>query len=161
MKLIEILPLAGVGLVKLGMSRAEVHAVMGAPPTSFRKVPTSAYPTDAWHRGFHVFYGGIEPSVEFIELSANSGFEVLCLGQHVFSTPASRLVEKFLAVTPFDPFDEELGYSYVFPALELAVWRPDMEEPQGKYFSTVGIGCVGYFSRRIPNNRSGTLKKST
>ncbi|AEO40446.1 hypothetical protein [Xanthomonas euvesicatoria] len=156
MTVIEIFPSAGVGLVKLGMSRAEVHAVMAAPPTSFRKVPTSAYPTDAWHHnGFQVFYGGIEPSVEFIELSANCGFEVLCLGQRVFSTPASRLVEKFLAVTPFDPFDKELGYSYVFPELELALWRPDMEEPQGEYFSTVGIGCVGYFSRKIPAESTG------
>lgn len=147
MKVLEIFPLAGAGFVKLGMSRAEVHAVMGAPSTSFLKVPTSPYPTDAWHHnGFQVFYGGIEPSVKFIELSRNCGFEVLCLGRYVFSTPASKLVEQFLAVTPFDPFDKELGYSYVFPALELAVWRPDMEEPQGKYFSTVGIGCVGYFS---------------
>ncbi|MGV7197861.1 hypothetical protein [Xanthomonas euvesicatoria] len=101
------------------------------------------------------FLWGIEPSVEFIELSANCGFEVLCLGQRVFSTPASRLVEKFLAVTPFDPFDKELGYSYVFPELELALWRPDMEEPQGEYFSTVGIGCVGYFSRKIPAESTG------
>lgn len=120
---------------------------MGAPSTSFLKVPTSPYPTDAWHHnGFQVFYGGIEPRVEFIELSRNCGFEVLCLGRYVFSTPASKLVEQFLAVTPFDPFDKELGCSYVFPALELAVWRPDMEEPQGKYFLTVRIGCVGYFS---------------
>ncbi|WP_257998600.1 hypothetical protein [Xanthomonas arboricola] len=147
MKVIEIFPLAGAGFVKLGMSRAEVHAVMGVPSTSFKKVPTSLHPTDAWlHNGFQVFYGGIEPSVEFIELSSSSGFEVLCLGQYVFSTPASKLVEQFQAVTSFDPFDKELGYSYIFPAIELAMWRPDMEEPQGKYFSTVGIGCVGYFS---------------
>ncbi|WP_386340237.1 hypothetical protein O4D10_00795 [Xanthomonas citri pv. citri] len=156
MEVIEIFPLAGAGLVKLGMSRAEVHAVMGAPPTSFRKVPTSSHPTDAWHHnGFQVFYGGIEPSVEFIKLSGNCGFEVLCLGQHVFSTPASELVEQFLAVTSFDPFDKELGYSYLFPALELAVWRPDMEEPQGKYFSTVAIGCVGYFSARVSAEGNG------
>ncbi|WP_244170753.1 hypothetical protein [Xanthomonas citri] len=83
--------------------------------------------------------------------SALSGIVV----QTFLSTPASRLVEKFLTVTPFDPFDKELGYSYVFPALELALWRPDMEEPQGKYFSTVGIGCVGYFSRRVPAKITG------
>lgn len=147
MKALEVSPLVGVGSVKLGMSRDEVHAVMGAPPVSFKKVPTSRHPTEAWHQsGFQVFYGGIEPRVEFIELSANCGFEVRCLGQPVFQTPASKLVKQLATISPFDQSDRELGYSYVFPALELAVWRPVMEEPEGKYFSTVGIGCAGYFS---------------
>jgi hypothetical protein len=147
MKSFEVSPLVGVGSVKLGMAQAKVHAVMGQPLVSFKKVPTSRHPTDAWlQNGFQVFYGGSEPVVEFIELSRGCGFEAVCFEQRILSTPALAVVEQLKVITPFDPTNCELGYSYVFPEWELSLWRPDIEEPEGRYFATVGIGCRGYFS---------------
>ena len=53
---------------------------------------------------------------------------------------------------PYDPEDPEFEFIYVFPKLERALWRPlnpeDEDDPEGQYFSTIGIGRQGYFSAR-------------
>lgn len=147
MKSIEVIPLVGAGSVRLGMSRLEVHKALGQPVCSFMKVPTSLHPTDAWHsNGFQVFYAGIEPAVEFIELSAGCGFEATCFNHSIFATPAATLVQRFTTHAAFDAADAELGCSYVFPSLELALWRPTEVEPEGQFFSSIGIGVRGYFA---------------
>ena len=73
-------------------------------------------------------------------------------GTDVFAQPAARLVELVAQDGPYDPDDPELGYSYIFPHLELALWRPVLpegeEDPEGRYFSTIGVGRPGYFSAR-------------
>ncbi len=147
----EIVPLAGVGPVLLNMPRSEVPQLMGHLPKSIRKTPACAYATDAFHNsGFQVFYAGPEPVVEYIELSRGSGLEAFFDGVDVFALPAVELVERLSRRTPFDPSDPELGYSYVFPEWELALWRPCLPEgnndDDGRFFSTVGIGVRGYFT---------------
>ena len=137
-------PHRGVEPVRLGMARADVHRAMPGGRVSFRKTPASAHDTDAWHdNGFQVFYGGLEPSVEFIEVSADRSYVVKYNGLDVFATPADELVKIVAADAPFDEADPELGYSYVFPRLELALWRPTRERP---YFATIAVGIAGYFS---------------
>lgn len=126
------------------MSPADVHRAMPSERVSFRKTPASAHETDAWYgNGFQVFYGGREPSVEFIEVSADRDYVVRYDGVEVFATPADELVKIIAAEARFDESDPELGYSYLFPALELALWRPTRDQP---YFSTIGVGIAGYFS---------------
>lgn len=147
----QVVPKVGIGPVKLGMHRAEVHSLMGTPPVGFRKTETERYETDAYHQnGFQVFYAGDEPRVEYIELSRDSGFVVYYKGIDVFGTKAEDIVNLIAQDAPFDQNDQELGYSYVFPALELCVWRPVVPEseddPDGRYFSTIGIGVAGYYS---------------
>src|SRR4051812_12428112 len=62
--------LVGISPVRLGMSREEARLAMSEPPRSFRKTPESRYETDAYYQNaFQVFYGGDQPSVDFIELS--------------------------------------------------------------------------------------------
>jgi hypothetical protein len=140
----EVQPLVGVMPVRLGMLRSEVREVMRVPPHEYRKAPN--VPADAFHGGFHVFYGGEEPSVEYIELSRDCGFDAVFDGTNVFDVPADDLVSQLTRLTPFDPNDPELGYSFVFPRWELALWRPVTLDVEGRYFSTVGIGVRGYFS---------------
>jgi hypothetical protein len=147
----EIVPFAGVGPVRLGMHRGEVSARMGLLPDEFRKTPSAAYTTDAFHDScFQVFYAGTEPLVEYIELSRHSGFEAFFDGVDVFALSAVELVERLSRRAAFDVNDPELGYSYVFPEWELALWRPIVPEndsdADGRFFSTVGIGVRGYFS---------------
>jgi hypothetical protein len=73
-------------------------------------------------------------------------------GHDVFETKAQDLVNFISQEAPYDPDDPEIGFSYVFPILELALWRPvkpeDEDDPEGQYFSTIGIGCQGYLSAR-------------
>ena len=80
----------------------------------------------------------------------SSEFRVHYKGIDVFGVRASDLVALVSADTPYDPSIRELGYAYVFPAIELSLWRsvmPDSDDDQdGQYFEAVGLGVAGYFS---------------
>ena len=147
MKTFVVDPLVGVGPVHLGADRDAVLAALGAPEESFSKVPTSQHPTDAWFKnGFQVFYEGEHPTVAFIELSSSSNFQAILFGMSVFTTKAPILVSELKHRATLDETDPELGYTYTFPSLELAFWRPDDDDEEAPYFSTVGIGVPGYYS---------------
>lgn len=144
MKTFEVLPLSGIDDVRLGASREETLSVLGQPEATFLKTPTSKHKTDAWFQsGFQVFYEGDTPTVCYIELSRDSGFNAMLFGLPVFSTQALLLVSEIERHATLDHDDPELGCSFVFPMLELSLWRPDDEEG---YFSTVGVGVPGYYS---------------
>jgi hypothetical protein len=137
----------GVGPLRLGARREAVHAALGTPQESFYKTPSSRYPTDAWFQnGLQAFYEGDQPVVAFIELASDSNFEAVLFGLPVFTTPVQVLIAELGRRGKLDETDPELGYSYIFPSLELAFWRPDNDDNESPYFSTVGIGVSGYFS---------------
>jgi hypothetical protein len=139
----EVIPGVGVGPVRLGMTRAQVRAGMSQEPERFRKSPGDSYHVDAFHQAaFQVFYAGDEPRVEYIELSRGQEFNTVYRGVEVFSMSAQDLVAMVSRDARVDDSDPELD-SYIFPDLELSLWRPD-EEDRG--FSTIGIGIRGYYS---------------
>ena len=84
--------------------------------------------------------------VAFIELSGGGDVESVLFGLPVFATAVPVLVHEVESRSQLDEADPELGYSYVFPTLELAFWRPDNDDEEAPYFSTVGAGLSGYFS---------------
>ncbi|HRE18816.1 MAG TPA: hypothetical protein PLW86_17385, partial [Rhodocyclaceae bacterium] len=120
MKTFDVVPLVGIGTVLLGTTRSAVHGAMGKPESSFRKTEWSRHVTDTWFgSGFQVFYGGEEPTVNFIELCRGSEFKVLLFGEEVFSKDVPEIVrhvEKFAASDPNNP---EHGSSFIFPSIEL------------------------------------------
>jgi hypothetical protein len=99
-----------------------------------------------------VFYAGKPPAVEYIELSSGAEFRAMYRGMDVFGTRAEDVVDRVATDAPFDSHDQELGYSYIFPDLELSLWRPVLPEsaddPHGRQFCTIGIGVKGYYSVR-------------
>lgn len=140
-------PLNGVGPIRLGMSRESVLAAFGPPTASFNKTPNSRYPTDAWFGSdFQVFYEGDEPTVAYIELSNGLNLEAVVFGLPVFTTSIQALILEIGRRAELDRTDPELGYSYTFPNLELAFWRPDNDDEETPYFATVGMGRAGYYS---------------
>jgi hypothetical protein len=140
-------PLMGAGPIRLGASRRSVLAALGKPASSFYKTPDSTYPTDAWFENrFQVFYEGSQPTVAFIELSSGGDVEAVLFGLPVFATAVPVLIHEAGSRAKLDETDPELGYSYIFPALELAFWRPDNDDKEVPHFSTIGIGLSGYFS---------------
>jgi hypothetical protein len=140
-------PLLGVGPICLGASRESVLAALGKPVSSFYKTPDSKYPTDAWFENrLQVFYEGGEPTVVFIELSGGGDVEAVLFGLPVFATAVQVLLHEVGCRAKLDETDPELGYSYIFPALELAFWRPYNNNREAPHFSTVGAGLSGYFS---------------
>lgn len=146
----EVTPHVSVGPVRLGMTRDQVRNLMPGPCEPFPKERDALHETDAFHEsGFQVFYGGPAPVVEYIELSRDSGFRALYRGVDVFATPADELAAHIAHDAPFDPDNGELGYSYIFPALDLSLWRPAIpdspDDTDGREFSTIGIGIEGYY----------------
>ena len=140
-------PLVGIGPIRLGASRESVLAALGKPASSFNKLPDLRYPTDAWFENrLQVFYDGTQPTVAFIELSGGGDVEALLFGLPVFATVVPVLVHEVGCRARLNETDPELGYSYIFPTLELALWRPDNDDKKAPYFSTVGAGLSGYFA---------------
>jgi len=145
-------PRVGIGPVRPGMTRDEARVALVAEPTPFSKAGLDASRADVFHAfGFQVFYTA-EGLVDYIELSAGPHIEATLNGMAVFATPSEQVVAAVAALSPFDSSDPELGYSYVFPELDLAFWRPVLPEspddPEGRYFATVGVGSEGYFRPR-------------
>ena len=146
MKNFEVIPLQGVLPVALGMTRGQVHSELGRCTSSFQKTPASVQPTDAWfNNSFQVFYAADE-TVKYIELSSNKGFAVSCMGVSVFNTQVTSLIEHFEQHAEVDTSDPEHGFSFIFPSLELSLWRPEIEGRRALYFSTIGIGRLGCYS---------------
>ena len=147
-------PLIGVRPVLLGMTRAESRKQMGATPVSFKKAPR-LFPNkpevDAYHgNAFQLFFDE-NGRVEFIELSKSPDLSVNYYGTDVFALRADDLVALISRDAAFDPNVPDLGYSYIFPLLEMSVWRPtipdtEVTNPERATFATVGVGTKGYFS---------------
>jgi hypothetical protein len=145
MRKLEVQPLRGVGEIRFATPRDEVIRLLGPWSSSAKKNLQAFYPTDGWFsNGLQIYYSGEQPSVEYIELSSGCGLEPICFGRPVFSTPVSELIALIQGHAPFDATDPELGFSYVFPSLELSLWRPTVED---QFFSTIGVGTNGYYSR--------------
>ena len=142
----EVVPLEGIGQVKLGMHRDGVRKIMGENP----ETSGSRNQVDNYHgEGFQVFYAEND-TVEFIELLRDSGFSAVARGINIFETTAKESLRLIAQYSDYNQDDLEVGYSYVFSDIELSLWRPSIpesdDEEEGKYFSTVGIGVRGYYS---------------
>lgn len=148
MKVYEVEPLKGIGAIGLGMDRQDARKVMPETPD----VSGARDHVDNYHDGgMQVFYDKHD-KVEFIELLRGSGFTAVTHGVDVFSHSAKEVLDVITEVSEYNQDDLEVGYSYVFPDLELSLWRPNIPEDgeeEGKYFSTIGIGVQGYYSATI------------
>lgn len=144
MKKFEAIPHVSLGPVRIGARRTEIHSALGAPESNFMKTPGSAHPTDAWFQSaLQVFYTS-EGVVEFVEVSGGSGIEVLCFNLPVFSTDAALLMGQFKELADFRV--EEGGCSLLSESLDIALWRPDTNESENKFFATFGLGVNGYYA---------------
>lgn len=144
MKRFGAVPHMSLGPVRIGAERSDIHKAMGAPEKSFKKTSASVHPTDAWLRSaFQVFYtpAGI---VEFVEVSGKAGIEVICFSESIFSTAAEQLIERLKKAAAFTSNDG--GYTFIGRGLDVALWRPDIEGPEGKHFATLGLGRPGYYA---------------
>jgi len=146
----DVVPHEGIGPVKLGMTRDEVAAALGEPGNGFE--PTEWY----WRSSaVHVCFDG-NGRAEYIEVSAVEALQARLNDVPILEIDAEEALALLTALAPYDPDDRELGYSYIFPALELAVWRPVLPEegdeldpfgdPIGRSFATIGVGVEGYRS---------------
>jgi hypothetical protein len=157
----ELIPFVGIGPARLGMTRDELRESVALPFRSFRKTPDSEHETDQFlGNGFQVFYTGAAPVVEYIEVTRDAGSRVVYREVDVFDKEAAALVALICRDAPFDSHHPEIGHTYVFPDLDLALWRPVLVRSHdghpSKRWTTIGIGVRGYFSQRAsrPPGRS-------
>lgn len=152
----EVLPHEGIGPVRLGMSRDAAREAMERAGVPLPPVHLGTLRDDYHHAGFQVSYDA-SGMVEYIELYRGEPFTTLYRGVDVFTTPADEMVALVAETAPYDPDEAELGLTYLFPALDLSLWRPvtpeDCEEEDqpdeydcGRVFTTIGVGRRGYFA---------------
>ncbi len=163
----DLEPHIGAGKIKLGMTRDETRKILGKPEYSAEKsvmnygdfsMPVPA--KDGYFKNELQITFDDNYKADFIEFSGkDSEFtEVYLKDIEIFKTPALQLIKDISVSTnsDFDNEEEEIPYSYVFPSIDLAVWRqliPEMDEQteeipesdEGKYFWTIGIGIKGYY----------------
>jgi len=152
----DVVPHEGIGPVRLGMTREAAREAMERAGVLLP--PVQGEPSrDVYHdAGFQVSYD-TSGTVEYIELSRGAPFVARYRGVDVFTAPADELVALVAETAPYDPHDPELGYTYLFAALDLSLWRPELpedceeeDEPDehdcGRVFSTMGVGRPGYYA---------------
>lgn len=150
MKEIQIIPLQSALGVEIGWSREQTIEMLGVPESTLNK-------TDYYQKElpmFSISYDS-EIRIEYIEISnpKKTDVKVLFQGYDVFGIPANELINQIETSTSlrYDRNDPELPYSFIFLEVELSFWRPVLQEyiedPEGMYFETIGIGKEGYYTK--------------
>jgi hypothetical protein len=147
MPIYTIQPHQGVGPIQFGMRRAEVRAAMRLLVEKFHKGGEASLVDAYLDSCLQVFYDQAD-TVEYIELSGNGSVTAIYNDLDVFASSAEQVVQHIGQHAAFDTSAPELGFSYIFPDLDLSVWRPHLPEDgaDGQYFATIGIGKPGYYS---------------
>ncbi len=147
MRRFEIQPKVGLGPIRFGMTRAEVRAELGAPE--------SEHDEREWYLEDMAVDFDADGRVEFIETAESAHFEVVFMDSNMHAIAANAAVVLLQTVAPYDDSAPELGYSYIFPSIQLSLWRPvipdaeqDPEDQNGRRFEAIGIGREGYFDRQ-------------
>jgi hypothetical protein len=145
MKTFDINRKIGVGPIRLGMTRDEVRQHLGQPDGDDDE--------REWYLDDMAIDFDSSGKVIFIELAESDNYKATLNGKCLHDLPASDAVAHVTAIAPYNENDPELGYTYVFPDLQLSLWRPvipddeqDADDPNGRRFESVGVGGDGYFA---------------
>lgn len=165
----DLKPHIGAGRIKLEMTRQDIRSILGEPEYSAEKsimdygdfsIPVPA--KDGFFENELQVTFDADGKAEFIEFSGKDAehTEVYLNGIEVFKISAPKLIDEIIKLTngEFDKENDEIPYSYVFPSIDLAVWRqviPELDEEneeipdfdEGKYFWTIGLGIKGYYRK--------------
>lgn len=145
MQVFDIHPTVGVGPIRFGMSRTEVREHLGAPDGDQDE-------DREWYLdGIAIDFDACG-KVAFIEVAESENYRVLLDGECLHELDADSAIFHVEKLAPFDPDVPELGYVYIFPSLQLSLWRTvvpdasqDAEDPTGRTFEAIGVGPNGYF----------------
>lgn len=148
MTVFDLLPHVGAGEIRLGMSRSEVRRLLGDPVMSYEKVPGTPL-TDRYFADLQAAYDR-QDRVEYIELNGPGDVDAVFHGRSLLFLPADEVLEWMSRFAQYDRAHPELGHSYIYPELDLSLWRPTVpdspEDEDGRFFRSIGIGRAGYHS---------------
>ena len=145
MQKLEIMPKIGVGPIRIAMSRAEVREHLGAPEGDGNE-------EREWYLEDLAIDFNSSGEVEFIEIAESDNYKAILNSKCLLDLDAEAAIAHVQAIAPFDENAPEFGYTYVFPELQISLWRPvipdeeqDPDDPTGRRFESVGVGGDGYF----------------
>jgi hypothetical protein len=145
----DVLPRVGAGAIRLGMSRAEARRVLGVPVRSYPKVPGAPLTDTYFGADLQVAYDA-DDRVQYIELNGPGAVDAVFHGRSLLMLPAEGVLAWMKRFAEYDPDDPEVGYSYIYPDLDLSVWRPTLpegsEDDEGRFFRSVGVARAGYYA---------------
>jgi hypothetical protein len=102
-----------------------------------------------FENAFQVSYDGDE-RVEFIECARSGLFKIMFDGQALQEITAEEAMDCLRRVAASDEKTSEPGYSYIFPAIDVSLWRGVLPQAgdniSGRHFEAVGVGKKGYFN---------------
>ncbi len=139
----EIIPGKQVGEIRLGMSKAQVRAIVedapdNVPPHNLGGIdfPESDY---FFESSIEVSYNKISGNVEWIGISNSDILKAEFGGLDVFSTEAIKLIECASQHDKIDCANSEPGTAFCFSNLGICFWREStpeeiLEEMQGEDF---------------------------
>jgi len=142
----EIAPYVGMGPLKLGSEKQDIIDILGEPDTYLDRDSV----TQLHYSGFCVHLN-LDGKVEFIAASLDEDYSVTFLGLDLLRAEASKIIELVSTQYKHDENDFELGYSYVYPDIQVSFYRPTVPENEndndGKYFQVACVAEPGYWDR--------------
>ena len=139
-------PLEGAGPLKLGMSREAVQEALNDAPREEVPDDDDDGSRESYYDGALRIAYDAEDRVASIELTAGAEIKALYRDIDLFDVPSNKAVSALEKDGPFDPDAPEMPFTFVFPALELALERSD--EADDATFERVIIGGEGFYSQR-------------
>lgn len=138
-------PFIGIGIYKLGMGFNQL-----SKDFIYKFVNDKGDYKEVFDKTNYILLCFNNDSLTYIELNNINGNIAQFQTLNIFTTPACDVVDKLTKNYNYSKRDPEIPYSYIFPEIQLSLWRPVIEGEEGKYFQTVGIGVKGYYDS-IPN----------
>lgn len=152
---LEVRPGQGLGVLDLGMTRAQVYDLLKHRPTKVASLE--------WIKDYHLAFD--EDRLVFIEIPRriSKEYDVVLEGIKLFDKEVDELMNDLSDLgTCWQP---EKGYTYIFKARGLGFWRPVIfdasmltdpdflaldqegqeEERRHMYFETISVSCEGYY----------------
>ena len=121
----SIIPLTQAGLLRFGMSQAEVRQLLGEPFQSVKKTPFDSLPTDDYRQySLHVHYGD---GFRVNGISFWPGANVSLYEHAIIKQPLSQVLKWLI---PLDPsLKVDLENEQIFSALlGLSIFAPDADD---------------------------------
>ncbi len=131
--------------MRFGMSRREVHHSIGPPQQQYKKFQAETLTDCFYDNQLQIYYDGHD-LVEYIEINGPGDLGAIFEGVDLLSVAADEALEHVRRVAQVNPLGHEIPYAYDFPRIDLALWRPVVDDLEGRTFRSVGVGRPGYFS---------------
>ncbi|QOR34931.1 hypothetical protein IMX26_15950 [Clostridium sp. 'deep sea'] len=127
---IQVIPYEGIGRIKLGLTELQIKNIIKTHYSN-KKVNNDIVSAPF----FEVEYNEQGEAI-YIELARDDSnkdlYPTLFKGIDIFNTKAKDLIPQITKYYEYNSNDINLGYSYVFPAIDLALWRPSIFEEEDK-----------------------------